>query len=265
MLQQTQVDRVIAPFQAFVERFDSIEALAASSAADVLRLWKGLGYNSRAVRLRAVAREVVARFDGRIPDTTEALRSLPGIGAYTASAIRAFAYGLDDVALDTNVRRIVHRLFFGIEFPPKASAGELDERGRAMLPAGDAHDWNSAMMDLGATICTARAPKCLICPLRSGCVSAPVDAALLDAARSSQRDGTKKSVRFEETARFARGRIVDRLRELPPGQRISLLDLHGELAPILPGRDLEQIRALVDALERDGVVAKSGERLALRE
>jgi A/G-specific adenine glycosylase len=268
MLQQTQVDRVVPRFEAFVERFPNFAALAAASPADVLRAWKGLGYNSRAVRLKAVADAVVARYDGAMPSETDALRALPGVGPYTAAAIRAFAFDLDDAPVDTNVRRIVHRLFFGIEYPAQVPARELAAHARSLARLGKAHDWNSALMDLGAAICTARAPQCPICPLRRTCSAAPIDPAGLERRRRMARalpEPRKPSVPFEKTNRYARGRIVDRLRELPPGARISLLDLHRALSPLLPGRSENDVRAFVSGLERDGLVSSDGERVALRE
>jgi A/G-specific adenine glycosylase len=267
MLQQTQVDRVVPKFEAFLARFPSIESLAAASQADVLRLWQGLGYNSRAIRLHGVARAVVNSYGGKMPHEREALLDLPGIGPYTAAAIRAFAFDIDDAPLDTNIRRIVHRLTLGIEFPPKASNAQLDEAARALAPGGAAHDWNSAMMDLGAAICTARAPKCLICPLREHCAAAPVDAAALDAARraNAKKASPQNAIPFEQTTRYARGRIVDRLRALPAGERISLLELHAQLQPVLADRTVEDVRALIEILQRDGLIAADGESVALRE
>jgi A/G-specific adenine glycosylase len=267
MLQQTQVDRVVSKFEAFIALFPAIEALAQASTADVLRAWKGLGYNSRAVRLKNAAQAVVDRHAGAMPRETNALRALPGVGPYTAAAIRAFAFDCDDAPIDTNIRRIVHRLSFGLEFPAKAPARELDAVARALAPPGRAHDWNSALMDLGATICTARAPKCLLCPVQSDCVAAPVDSAALDRARRAvlKPPSPQNAVAFERTTRYARGRIVDRLRDLPPGQRVSLLDLHRELESALPGRTLDDVGNLVGALERDGLIARTGEQIALRE
>lgn len=123
------------------------------------------------------------------------------------------------------------------------------------------------MMDLGANLCTARAPKCMLCPLRSNCAAAPIDPAALEAARAANAKprSPQEALRFESTTRYARGRIVDRLRELPPGAAISLLDLHREVAPLLPGREIEEVDELVGALVRDGLVARSGERIALAE
>jgi A/G-specific adenine glycosylase len=261
MLQQTQVDRVAPKFAAFVARFPGFAALAAASVADVLREWKGLGYNSRAVRLKRLADVVTAEHGGAMPRGAADLRALPGIGPYTASAIRAFAYDEDDAACDVNVRRVVHRLFYGIEFPPKADDRALDARALAAVPPGLAHDWNSAMMDLGATVCTARAPKCGVCPLAAACAAAPVDAAALEAARklSARPRSPQAGMRFEQTTRYARGRIVDRLRELPPGAGISLLDLHRELRPQLGERSLDEVAGVVGALVRDGLVEGEGE------
>lgn len=266
MLAQTQVDRVVPKFEAFVQRFPDFASLSRASLAAVLREWKGLGYNSRAVRLHRLARAVVEKHGGRLPSDPRALQSLPGIGPYTVAAIRAFAFNADDAPLDTNIRRIVHRLFFGIEHPPAASARELDERARALAPPGRAHDWSSAMMDLGSAVCRARAPKCLLCPLRDGCAAAPVDAAQLESARiaSARRASPQNAMPFEQSRRYARGRVIDRLRELPPGERISLLDLHSAV-PVFFGRPVDDLRELVAALEKDGLVAHDGEYVALRE
>jgi len=244
MLQQTQVDRVVPKFEAFVGRFPTIEALAAASTADVLREWKGLGYNSRAVRLKRVAEAVVERHGGRMPRSVDELLDLPGIGPYTACAVRAFAFDIDDLPVDTNVRRIAERVGRPLE-PPR----------------GKAHDWASALMDLGATICKARVPKCLLCPLQSQCASAP----LSPVSTTSVPRKRAQTVPFEKTARYARGRVIDRLRELPPGKRISFLDLHRDLEPVLPGRTIDDVRAFVRALERDGLIARDGESVALAE
>ncbi len=267
MLQQTQVDRVVPKFEAFVARFADIPALARASSGDVLREWQGLGYNIRALRLHESAGVVVERFDGVMPAESHLLRQLPGVGPYTAAAIRAFGFDIDDAPLDVNIRRIVHRVRYGLEHPASATTRELDEQARGMAVPGAAHDWSSAMMDLGATICTARAPKCLICPLRESCAAAPIDAAALENARRehAKAPSPQNAIRFERTTRFARGRIVDRLRALPPGQRISLLDLHGDLQPLMPERSLEDVRNLVAILERDGLIARDGEAIALRD
>lgn len=266
MLQQTQVDRVLPRFVEFVRRYPDFRALAAASTADVLRSWKGLGYNSRAVRLRRIACEVVDRFGGEIPRDTETLRMLPGIGPYTLAALRVFAFDCDDAAIDTNVRRVVHRTQYGLEYPPAVPAAELDRAAREMVPKGRGHDWNSAMMDLGATLCTARAPKCLLCPLQTHCAAAPIDPVALDRARSDygRPRSPQERIPFAQSTRFARGRIVDRLRQLPAGVRISLLDLHREVCEPA-GRTREEVENIVQGLASDGLVDFRDGMLALRE
>ncbi len=265
MLQQTQVERVIPLYAAFLGAFPDIGALAAAEAGEVVRAWRGLGYNSRAVRLHALARVVVSEYGGVLPSDRAALLALPGIGPYTASALRAFAFELDDVALDTNIRRIVHRTALGIEYPPLAAERELDVLARATVPPGAAHDWNSAMMDVGATICTARAPKCLLCPLREGCAAAPVDAADLAArAQRYAKRSPQEALPFERTTRFLRGRIVDRLRDLPAGETLQLDALVAALAAVVPGDRLGEIPVVARTLERDGIVVLSDGELRLR-
>ena len=266
MLQQTQVDRVLPKYESFLEAFPDFTALAIAGTADVLRLWKGLGYNSRAVRLKQIAEQVVQRHGGAMPRDERTLRALPGIGPYTVAAIRAFAFECDDAAIDTNVRRVAHRALHGLEHPPAVAQGQLDADARALVPPGRGHDWNSAMMDLGAIICTARAPKCLICPLQPACAAAPIDAAALERARArhAPKRSPQEAIPFEQTTRYARGRIIDRLRELPPGHRISLLQLHDDVTRGI-GRTPENLGALVEALARDGLVDVRDRGVALRD
>ena len=202
-----------------------------------------------------------------MPSDLAALRKLAGVGAYTAAAIRAFAFDLDDAPVDTNVRRVVHRYAYGIEYPTKTSADDLDGLARKLVPRGYAHDWNSALMDLGATICTSRRPRCSVCPLITSCVATPIDAEALDAARRAHAKvkTAQASLPFGRTTRYARGRIVDRLRALPPGTQISLLDLFHDLKPLLAERSFNDLRESLDALQRDGLISHDGERAALRE
>jgi A/G-specific adenine glycosylase len=265
MLQQTQVERVIPLYEAFLARFPSFEVLAAADAGDVVRAWRGLGYNSRAVRLHALARAVVERHGGRLPSETAALRALPGIGAYTAAAVRAFAFELDDAAMDVNLRRVIHRVAFGIEHPPLAADGALDTLAIAAVPHGAAHDWNSALMDLGATICTARTAKCLVCPLRDACAAAPVDGARLAAlARAhAPRKPPQSALPFERTTRFLRGRIIDRLRDVPPREALALDALQRDLAAVVPSDRLHEIPSVIDALVRDGIVTRDARSVRL--
>jgi A/G-specific adenine glycosylase len=259
MLQQTQVDRVVPIFERFVGAWPSFASLAAASQADVIRAWQGLGYNSRAVRLHGLARAVCERYGGVLPRAEAHLRELPGVGPYTARAIAAFAFDADVVAIDTNVRRIVHRTQLGLEWPPLANDAELDLLAASLVPKGAGYAFNSALMDLGATVCGARAPKCLLCPLQRCCAAAPVDGAALArlATRHARARGPQERLPFERTSRYVRGRVVDRLRALPAGARISLLDLHAELEPLLTHHDREGLARIVSGLVREGVVDES--------
>jgi len=266
MLQQTQVGRVIPLYEAFLARFPTFAALAAADAGDVVRAWRGLGYNSRAVRLHALARVVVEHHGGELPRDTVALRALPGIGAYTAAALRAFAFELDDAAVDVNLRRVIHRVTFGLEHPPLADDRALDTLAIAAVPRGAAHDWNSAMMDLGATICTARAARCLVCPLREACAAAPVHPAVLaERARAhAPRKPPQNAVPFERTTRFLRGRIIDRLRDVPARESLAVDALQRDLSQSVPADRLHEIPSVVDALVRDGIVICSANFVRLR-
>ena len=174
MLQQTQVDRVIPKYRQFLRRYPTLRALAAAPVAEVRELWYPLGYNVRPLRLHAIARESVARYGGRLPDSADALRALPGIGRYTAGAVLSFAFGRDVAVLDTNVRRVLTRVFFG---PRRATRLRGDRRlwelAEALVPAGRGYDFNQALMDFGATWCTPRRPRCPGCPMRGFCATQP--------------------------------------------------------------------------------------------
>jgi A/G-specific adenine glycosylase len=168
MLQQTTVQAVKAYFEKFVALWPTVEALATAPLDDVLKAWAGLGYYARARNLHACAKDVVARFSGRFPATEEALRSLPGIGPYTAGAIAAIAFGGRHAAVDGNVERVISRIY-AIETPLPLSKPEIRAKAQALVPEQRAGDFAQAMMDLGATICTPRQPNCLICPWTEHC------------------------------------------------------------------------------------------------
>lgn len=173
MLQQTQVERVIPKYGEFLARYPTLEALAAADPAEVRRTWYPLGYNIRPVHLHAIAREAVARYGGRLPDDDKALRTLKGIGRYTAGAVLSFAYGRRAPILDTNVRRVLGRVFYGKDGRrvPNAALWRLAE---VLLPRRRMYDFNQALMDFGAMWCTARKPLCLPCPMRRVCRAYPV-------------------------------------------------------------------------------------------
>ena len=174
MLQQTQVDRVLPKYHEWLEKYPTLGALAAACEEDVTRTWRPLGYNIRPRRLHAIARESVARYGGELPGDEETLRSFKGIGAYTAGAMLSFAFGQRAAILDTNVARVLFRVFVGAGDPKShAMRRHLWEVSRTVLPMRHVFDFNQALMDFGATLCTARKPQCSICPLRSGCAAFP--------------------------------------------------------------------------------------------
>jgi A/G-specific adenine glycosylase len=172
MLQQTRVEAVIPYYERWMERFSTLESLAAASQHDVLAAWEGLGYYSRARNLQRAAQIVMEEHGGKVPEDVRLLRKLPGIGRYSAAAIASIAFGLDEPALDGNIRRVMARLF-NITEDARSPKGEriLWDLVSTHLPPGRAGEYNQALMDLGASICTPRAPSCAICPLASECQS----------------------------------------------------------------------------------------------
>jgi A/G-specific adenine glycosylase len=168
MLQQTTVAAVQPYFAKFTERWPTIAALAQADEGELMAAWAGLGYYARARNLLACARMIAWRHGGRFPGTEEALRALPGIGAYTAAAIAAIAFGQRAVVVDANVERVISRLF-AIETPLPASRSRIRALTGDITPGHRAGDFAQAMMDLGSTICTVRAPKCLLCPIAAHC------------------------------------------------------------------------------------------------
>jgi len=170
MLQQTQVDRVVPKYHEWLQRFPSLEALAAAPENHVDRAWRPLGYNIRPRRLQAIAREAVANYGGQLPSDEETLLSFKGIGQYTAGAIRSFAFRERAAILDTNVARVLFRVFVGDGDPKRhAMKRRLWALSEALVPRRHVFDFNQALMDLGALVCTARKPKCPECPLSRMC------------------------------------------------------------------------------------------------
>lgn len=225
MLQQTQVDRVIPKWHAWLERFPTLADLASASRAEAIRAWQGLGYNLRAVRLHAIACQVEAEYGGALPRSVEGLLSLKGIGRYTAGAVACFAYEQPVAMVDTNIRRVLSRVF-GVE---PAAADATAER---VLPRAAAYAWNQALMDLGATLCRAQRPLCLVCPLLAEC-GGPRQRAARSAAKAEPFAGSR---------RFYRGRILNELRRV-------------EAIPIDELGELE----LVERMAADGLVEISSD------
>src|SRR6478609_6752066 len=175
MLQQTQVDRVLPKYAEWLDRYPSFEALAAAPESDVTRTWYPLGYNIRPKRLQSIAREAVERYDGQLPSDEETLLSFKGIGAYTAGAIRSFAFRERAAILDTNVARVLFRVFIGKgDLKSHAMTQHLWRVSETLVPRRDVFDFNQALMDFGAMVCPARNPKCLVCPMSADCRSFPM-------------------------------------------------------------------------------------------
>lgn len=252
MLQQTQVARVIPKWEAFLERFPTATECADAPAGDVIRLWEGLGYNHRAVRLHAAAVAVRDRHGGTVPSAIADLLALPGIGAYTARAIRVFAYELDDAVVDTNVARIVARAVAG----RRLGWRDVQSLADSLVPARDGWAWNQGMLDLGATVCVKRSPRCGACPVRSVCAWQSTGGDAPDPAESSAGVSGPQS-RFNGSDRQGRGRLVDALRR-GPLDRSDLPDAMGW--PLDPARATRVAATLV----RDGLAHTSADgRLAL--
>ena len=174
ILQQAQVDRVLPKYLEWLERYPSFDALAAAPLGDVTSTWYPLGYNIRPRRLHAIAREAVSRYGGTLPADKETLRSFAGIGDYTAGAVLSFAFGQRAPILDTNVARVLFRVFVGRGEPKRhAMRRRLWAISSAVLPMRHVFDFNQALMDFGATVCVARKPKCLVCPLANDCAAFP--------------------------------------------------------------------------------------------
>ncbi len=186
MLQQTQVDRVIPKYHEFLRRYPTVRALASARQAEVRKLWYPLGYNIRPIRLRNIARQVMAQHGGNIPDSYDGLLSMDGIGRYTAGAVLSFAFNQDAPILDTNVARLLQR-FFGV--PATAPKSRLWAWASRVIPPGNAYDINQAMMDFGAMVCTAKRPKCPTCALRTVCSAYPYETPrVAPRVRSHRRD-----------------------------------------------------------------------------
>jgi A/G-specific adenine glycosylase len=212
MAQQTQIARVGDAWREFTATFPSFAHLAAASPADVLRAWRGLGYNRRALNLWRTAKLVVESHTGRLPAEVETLERLPGIGPYTARAVAAIAFGAPVGAVDTNVRRVLGRTLSGSI--DGFSAVELQRRADASVPPSRPADWTHALMDVGATFCRTSRPDCGACPARPWCRYAAAAGSLEAAAAVGSvavRPVRKSS--FPSSSRWLRGRILDRLRE----------------------------------------------------
>lgn len=264
MSQQTPVARVVPAWRQWMERWPDPAALAGAATGEVLRVWGGLGYPRRALRLMECARVVVERHGGRLPCDLEALRALPGIGEYTAGAVLAFAFGRRALALDTNVRRVLARAVGGRALPPPALVRAERERAEALLPEADdeAAAWSVAVMELGALVCTAREPRCDDCPWREECAWLAAGSPPDEHARRRRRQA------WRGTDRQARGLIMARLRGADTGATLSAEALltAGAGAGARAGRaaDREQPGRALASLLADGLIATDDDGTTFR-
>lgn len=247
MLQQTQVARVAPRWEAFLDAWPTAAACAAATRAAVLRAWQGLGYNRRAVALHRTAQQVVDRHDGVVPAALDALLDLPGVGPYTARAVRVFAFEHDDAVVDVNAARILARAVAGRRLTARVAQDLADE----LVPPGEGWLWNQSVLELGATHCRKRRVACDSCPILRHCAwrgEGP------DPATGSAGTGGTQS-RFEGSDRQGRGRLLDALRRGP---------LRAEHAGRVTGwSDDARTARVVDGLVADGLAVWRGPELTL--
>ena len=248
MLQQTQVSRVVPKYLDFLALYPTPEACAAVSSGDIVRAWAGLGYNRRAINLHRAA--VVIATAGAFPSTLAGLLGLPGVGPYTARAILAFAYEADVAVVDTNIARVLARVCGG-----SLTASQVQGSADALVPAGEEWAWNQALMELGATVCTARSWSCDECPVRQSCAWKGGADGVLDPAIGSAGVSGGQS-RFAGSDRQGRGRLVDALR--------SGSITHSAL-PMIMGwpHDRDRAERVAATLVRDELIVLDGESYRL--
>ena len=249
MLQQTQAKRVAERLPGFLARFPTPGAMASATLGDVLEAWVGLGYNRRAQRLKAAAELLVERFGGEVPNALDELLSLPGLGPYTARAVAVFAFDAPIGVVDTNTARVFKR--FSVD--PAIRPRELQELVDAEVPPRASWRFNSALLDLGATTCTARVPRCDACPLASRCSWRGGAHGGEDPAASGVHAPVAQ-VAFAGSSREARGRLV-----------AALVEGELDVASIarVTGRSREEAREVANGLVADGLVERHGRKLRL--
>jgi len=240
MLQQTPVERVRPYYERWLSRWPTAAGLARAPVADAIREWGGLGYNRRAVNLHRACVAAVATKRGALPVRVDDLAKLPGIGPYTAAAVASFALAVPVAVVDTNVGRVLARATLGAASAKVVPARQLREAAARVLPARNVRDHNLALMDLGATVCMARAPNCAACPLARACK-------WLTSGAPAPPVAARPAEPFERTARFARGHIIELLRRSGP---LGVDEISGALPPNHQGRT----ETYLAGLERDGLL-----------
>lgn len=240
MAQQTQIGRASATWASFIARFPTVDALARAAPASVIREWRGLGYNRRALNLHRAARLLLTEHGGQVPSEPSVLERLPGIGPYTARAVAAFAFGRAVGPVDTNVRRVLGRIVGGRRQPV---ARDLQALADDLVPPARPADWTHALMDLGATICRPARPGCGECPARRWCRFAATEPVAPVVATAARRPS------FMTTSRWLRGRLLDRLRDAPDEAWV-------QFAGPLGVHDAEAIDRSLRAMAGDGLVER---------
>ncbi len=243
MLQQTQVARVVDRYPAFLQRFPDASTCAAAPAASVIDAWAGLGYNRRALYLHQAATAVVERHGGVLPGDIDALLALPGVGPYTARAVLAFAFEHDVAVVDVNVGRLLAR-WYGAPVAPREAQRAAD----ALVPRGQGWRWNQAVLDLGATVCRARGPRCEACPARPWC---GWRGAGPDPAVGSAGSGGRQSA-FAGSDRQGRGRLIDALRRGP-------VTAEGVASVMGWPEDPDRARSVAGRVVADGLARRDGD------
>jgi len=251
MLHQTQVGRVLKIYPTFLRRFQSMHSLAAARQADVIIAWRGLGYNNRAVRIHRLAQDLTVHHNGKLPRTIEGCRTLPGIGKYTAHALQVSFYRRDLPVVEVNVRRVLSRLFWKM----KTTADLRPEKeiwtlATALVLRGHGYEWTQALMDLGATVCTARLPKCSPCPVAAFCPSRTA------MTRPPLSPPHRELLFAGVPLRIHRGRIVETLRSSPAGLTVG--QIRSRLFAALPRASHPWLAKVLRSLERDGLIALHG-------
>jgi A/G-specific adenine glycosylase len=257
MLQQIQVRRAIPFYERFLARFPTVESLAAAPLAEAIRVWEDLGRYRRIVYLHDTARIVMGRYEGRIPSDPNELIKLPGIGPYTAGAVACFAYERDAIFLDTNMRRVLRRYFFGLQAATPATDKELMTRAMELVPPQRGWRWNQALMETGALVCTSRKPRCEECPLGDDC------RARTEASAGGWPKPERKAAahRYEETNRFFRGKVLAELRRVSHAGSggIALRELGRRVGQDFDEKDPSWLFVAVESLCRDGLAKVSDE------
>jgi A/G-specific adenine glycosylase len=230
MAQQTQAARAAEAWTRFMATYPTPAALAAAPPAEVLRAWRGLGYNRRAIALQRAAAIVMAEHGGEVPSDIAALQRLPGIGPYSARAVAALAFGRRVGAVDTNVRRVLGRAFF--DEPPDAAA--LQALADQLAPRARPGLWTHALMDIGATVCRIRNPRCAACPLAGSCRYAALErmGSVPRPTPRAPRPSSRPAPRFRASSRWLRGRILDRLRDASDGSWLPFGEAIGDHEPL---------------------------------